>query len=138
MVRSVISDQADLALTKSASTPTVTTGDAVTYTLPLANNGPSASSGIVVTDNLPASLSFVSCSSTGVGVCGGTGNNRTVSFASLASGGSESITLTASLGCSVPDQTIIANTGTVSVVTPDNNPVLEVNNVSVCLCRQPK
>jgi len=137
VVRSVVSDQADLRLTKSASAPSVTTGDPVTYTLPLTNNGPSTSSGIVVSDNLPSSLSFVSCSSTGSGVCGGTGNNRTIGFASLASGASQSITLTASLNCSVPDGTVVTNTATVSATTPDNNPANNSGTASFTVANPP-
>src|SRR5262249_60990177 len=47
------------------------------------------------------------------------GNNRTVTFASLASGQSETITLVANVSCSVADGTAINNTATVTYFTPD-------------------
>lgn len=121
VVQSVVSVQADLAVSKTAVSDTVTTGDNVTYKITATNNGPSTANSVVVTDNLPSSVTFVSCSSTGSGVCGGSGNNRTVTFASLASGASETITLVATLDCSVADGTTVNNTATISSATPDND-----------------
>jgi len=52
---------ADLALTKSASTDgPVGVGDAITYTLTATDNGPDPSPETVVTDDLPAGLTYVS------------------------------------------------------------------------------
>ncbi|HEU5180142.1 MAG TPA: HYR domain-containing protein, partial [Candidatus Polarisedimenticolia bacterium] len=120
LVQSVVSAQADLVLTKTAAAPSVTAGDTATYNLTVTNNGPSTASGVVVTDNLPAEMTFASCSSTGGGICGGSGNNRTVTLASLASGASATITLTGTLGCAVPDGTTVVNSASVSAGTPDN------------------
>ena len=61
----------------------------------------------------------VSCSSTGGGVCSGSNNNRTVTFASLASGQSETITFVANVNCSVAEGTEISNTASVTSFTPD-------------------
>ena len=111
---------ADLSVVKTASAPTITVGSDVTYTVTVTNNGPDPAQTITVTDNLPSSLTFVSCSSTANGVCGGTGNNRTVSFASLASGGSATITFVATLSCSVTNGATIGNTA--SVASPVRDP----------------
>ena len=111
----------DLSITKTDSPDPVTAGNNLTYTVTVTNNGPDTAVSVNVTDNLPAETTFVSCSSTGVGVCGGSGNNRTVTFASLASGGSETITFVATVNCSVADGTVISNTATVSSSTPDPN-----------------
>jgi uncharacterized repeat protein (TIGR01451 family) len=111
--------EADLAITKSDSPDPVIAGNDLTYTVTVTNNGPDAATSVTVTDNLPPETTFVSCSSTGGGVCGGSGNNRTVIFASLASGQSETITFVASVNCSVADGTLISNTATVSSITPD-------------------
>ncbi|MDT8316975.1 MAG: DUF11 domain-containing protein [bacterium] len=54
----------DLAIAKSVSDATPTIGDTVTYTLTLTNNGPADASGIKVTDNLPAGVTFNSYSAT--------------------------------------------------------------------------
>jgi len=111
--------EADLAITKSDSPDPVLTGNDLTYTVTVTNNGPDTATSVAVTDNLPAETTFVSCSSTGSGVCAGTGNNRTVTFASLASGQSETITFVVNVTCSVVDGTLISNTATVTSITPD-------------------
>src|SRR4029079_8343246 len=67
---------ADLAITKTDSPDPVITGNDVTYTVTVTNNGPDAATSVTVTDNLPAETTFVSCSSTGGGVCGGLGDHR--------------------------------------------------------------
>jgi uncharacterized repeat protein (TIGR01451 family) len=77
---------ADLSATLAASPNSVTTGSNLTYSLTVTNNGPSTASSITVSNTLTASTSFVSCSSTAGGVCTGSGNNRTITFASLAPG----------------------------------------------------
>jgi hypothetical protein len=82
-----------------------------------------------VTDNLPASLTFVSCSSTGNGVCGGSGNNRIVSFNSLASGASATMTIVANLDCSVSNGQSIGNAASVTSIVRD--PVSGNNSSSV-------
>jgi uncharacterized repeat protein (TIGR01451 family) len=112
----------DLSITKTDSPDPVTTGNNLTYAVTVTNNGPDTAISVTVTDNLPAETTFVSCSSTGGGVCGGSANNRTVTFPSLASGESETITFVATVNCSVADGTVISDTATVSSVTPDPNP----------------
>jgi uncharacterized repeat protein (TIGR01451 family) len=113
---------ADLSVTKTDSPDPVTTGNDLIYTVTVTNNGPDPATSVIVTDNLPAETTFVSCSSTGGGVCGGSGNNRTVTFELLPSGASETITFVANVNCSVADGTVISNTATVSSSTPDPNP----------------
>ena len=113
---------ADLAITKTDSPDPVITGNDLTYPLTVTNNGPDAATSVTVTDNLPPETTFVSCASTGGGVCGGSANNRTVTFPLLTSGESETITFVANVNCSVADGTVISNTATVSSVTPDPDP----------------
>ena len=116
-----VAPTADLSVTKTASPDPVTTGDDLTYTITVTNNGPDPATSVVVTDNLPAETTFVSCATTGEGVCGGSGNNRTVTFPLLPSGQSETITFVANVNCSLADGTVISNTATVSSSTPDPN-----------------
>ncbi len=110
---------ADLAITKADSPDPVVTGGNVTYTITVTNNGPGIAQSVVVTDNLPANVTFVSCNSTGGGVCGGTGNNRTVTFSSLSVGASATITLVATANGA--GGTTITNTASVSSATTDPN-----------------
>ena len=51
---------ADLALAKTVSNPTPNVGDTITFTVTLTDAGPSAATGVQVTDLLPAGLTFVS------------------------------------------------------------------------------
>jgi uncharacterized repeat protein (TIGR01451 family) len=52
--------QADLALVKTASDPSPTVGETITYTLTVSNAGPNAATNVQVTDHLPSGLQFVS------------------------------------------------------------------------------
>jgi uncharacterized repeat protein (TIGR01451 family) len=112
---------ADLVITKTVAPNLVLTGSNVTYTITVANNGPGTAANVTMTDNLPTSTTFVSCSSTGGGVCGGSGDNRTVTFTSLAAGASATITLAANVNCSLANGATISNTAAVSSSTPDPN-----------------
>jgi uncharacterized delta-60 repeat protein/uncharacterized repeat protein (TIGR01451 family) len=112
--------EADLKMEKTRDLATAAGGDTITYTLKVTNQGPDTANNVVVTDNLNANLTFVSCSSTGSGVCsGGTGNNRTVTFASLANATFETITLKATVNSGLADPTLILNTASVTSDTAD-------------------
>ena len=106
--------EADPAITMQASPSPVLAGSDVTFAITVTNARPTAALNVIVQDVLPASLAFVSCASTGGGVCGGSGNSRTVSFASIPGGGSAVITIVATVDCAVADGTAIANTATLS------------------------
>jgi len=58
-VTTPITPTADVALTKRVSDATPDVGDEVTYTLTAVNAGPSTAQGVVVTDRLPAGLTYV-------------------------------------------------------------------------------
>ena len=60
-VTTTLTPKADLALVKTA-TPTVNAGEEITYTLTVYNNGPSQAQDVVVTDTLPADVTFTSAS----------------------------------------------------------------------------
>ncbi|MFY9611621.1 MAG: HYR domain-containing protein [Blastocatellia bacterium] len=113
---------ADLSVLVNIAPNPVETGSNVTKTIFVTNAGPGTATSVTVTDVLSANTSFVSCASTGGGVCGGSGNNRTVTFASLAPGASALITIVAGVNCSVANGAIIGNTAMVfSPATPDLN-----------------
>ena len=77
-------------------------GQNVTFTLQVVNPSGDPASGVVVTDNLPAGLEYVSCTSDLAGICGGTGNNRTVSFAQIAPGAVATMKIVAKLVATTP------------------------------------
>lgn len=61
-----VSGQADIAVAKGASpAPTVIAGQALTYALTVSNAGPSLARNVVLTDTLPAGLSFTGFSGGG-------------------------------------------------------------------------
>jgi len=70
-------------------------GARMTYDIEVANLGPSAAQSVTVTDALPPSLGFVSCSATGGGACGGTANDRLVTFSALAPGATATVEIVA-------------------------------------------
>lgn len=112
----------DLAVTQKAGPSPVLTGSNVTYTIMVSNLRAAAASHVTLSDNLPATLSFVSCSSTLDGICGGRDNNRIVTFASIAGTLSAVVTLVAQVKCSVANSTSISNTAVVKSLPPDVDP----------------
>jgi len=93
---------ADLAITKSASPNTVVSGNRLTYTLTVNNNGPQNATGVTVTDPLPGSVHFDSVTpSQGTCVRSPTANPQpkggtvTCSLGDLANGVSTRITIVA-------------------------------------------
>lgn len=61
-VNLTIAAAADLAVTKSGSPDPVLLGSELTYTLGIFNNGPSDATGVILTDQLPADVTFVAAS----------------------------------------------------------------------------
>ena len=115
----------DLALTKTASAGSVAQGGALTYTLAVTNYGLAAATSIVVTDALPASLTFVS-TTTSQGSFSTVGNLFTANLGTLnvAAGARITINVTANTAGSV------TNTATTSATQSDFNPA---NNTSTAI-----
>ncbi len=55
--------QTDLAIVKTAAPSTAVPGNQLTYTLTTTNNGPSDATAVTVSDSLPATLHYVSATS---------------------------------------------------------------------------
>jgi large repetitive protein len=66
----VTPQQADLAITKTVNNATPNVGDNVTFTITVTNNGPDAATGVQVTDQLPAGLTYVSDNGAGAYISG--------------------------------------------------------------------
>jgi uncharacterized repeat protein (TIGR01451 family) len=119
---------ADLSVLVTVSPALVNAGSQITKTILVSNAGPNAATNVTVTDVFSANVSVVSCSSTGGGVCGGSGANQTITFASFPAGSSAIITILANVSCSVPNGAVVGNTATIfSASTADPN---TLNNVS--------
>lgn len=117
---------ADVAVTKSGPA-TVAAGGSVSYTLSVANLGPSTAANVTVTDTLPTGATFVSATG------GGTLNGRVVSWpaiASLESGISQTFTVVVTAPTSPGSFTnIAAATSTTADENTSNNRVAVVTNV---------
>jgi uncharacterized repeat protein (TIGR01451 family) len=108
-----VSQRADLSLTKSASPSPVVPGTNETFELVVHNDGPSTANNVVVSDVLPATLSFVSASAG----CGEAAGTVTCTVGSLGPGESRTLEVTGRVASSL-DQ-CLSNTATVSSDTTD-------------------
>ena len=106
----------DLVLSKSAGPNPVLVGENLTYTLVVHNDGTSAATNVLVTDPLPAGVTFVSAS-TGCSFSAGT---VTCFAASLAGGAGATFTIVATANA---EGTIVntAHAPWVNDPTPENN-----------------
>jgi uncharacterized repeat protein (TIGR01451 family) len=115
---------ADLSIVKTASAQTVLVGADITYTLTVHNNGPNTSSGVSVSDALPAGVSFVS-STASQGSCSGT-STVTCALGSLANGATATIAITVRTTAAGT----VPNTGVVSATTADPSSANNSSTVS--------
>jgi len=112
---------ADMSITKSDSPDPVGPGQNVTYHLTVTNNGvssgPSTTSGVTVTDSLPAGVTLVSATPS-TGSCSGT---ATISCALGIFPGGASATIDIVVMVSPAASGTLTNTASVSAVTADPN-----------------
>jgi uncharacterized repeat protein (TIGR01451 family) len=109
---------ADVSLTKSVDDPTPNVGDTVTFTLNLANAGPDPATGEVVSDPLPAGLTFQAANpsqgtydpSTGVWT-----------FGTVAAGGAATMTITALVVAPTVATNVAVASGSPFDPNPGNN-----------------
>jgi len=85
-----VSRSADLSITKTDSADPVLAGQDLTYTLVVANGGPSDATNVVVTDAVPAGTSFVSADGGGLEA----GGIVTWNLGTVADGGSATVHVT--------------------------------------------
>jgi large repetitive protein len=121
----------DLSVTKTVSSSTPQFGTNVTYTVTVTNNGPMDASGVQLSDQLPAGLTFVS--STPSGSTTYNSNTGIWSVGSLANGASATLTIVATAGTGGT----FTNTAQVSAMnefdtdsTPGNNNATEDDQAS--------
>ncbi|MEM7392616.1 MAG: LamG-like jellyroll fold domain-containing protein, partial [Verrucomicrobiota bacterium] len=126
------SNSVDLAVSKIASTNTLTFGTTVVYTITVTNLGGGFAGGVTVTDALPTGVSVLSS----VPSASQTNGNRVAfDLGFLAGGGSTTIVINASVTSTVPgtiintamaystnnDIALLNNQDTASVVLPDSD-----------------
>ncbi|WP_456376660.1 isopeptide-forming domain-containing fimbrial protein [Thiolapillus sp.] len=106
---------ADLRITKTDDVDPVSIGDTVTYTLQVFNDGPSNATNVVVTDTLPAGMTFVSstgCDNDPAGV-------PSCNLGSMAAGTSKSYAVAVTIDQGVAGT--LTNSASVVSSTPDPN-----------------
>lgn len=109
---------ADLSVTKDDNPDPVNATQNVTYTVTVTNNGPSAATNVVLTDTLPASVTFVSVTP-GAPTCAHNTGIITCTWASIPAAGSQTVTIVVTAtGASVPS---VTNTASVSAAEFDPN-----------------
>lgn len=128
--------QADLSVSKSASTVTPNVGSTVTFTVGVANAGPDTATNLTVRDQLPTGLTFVSAAPSQGSYDPVTGGWF---VGSVAPGGSATLAVVASVTASTP----VVNTASVSAVdqrdpdsTPGNGAAGEDDQASVTVTPQ--
>jgi uncharacterized repeat protein (TIGR01451 family) len=92
-VTTIVSAEADLAITKTSDVSSVELGGTVVYTLFVENFGPSDATNVVITDNLPAEQVLVDSS----GCAEDPNGAPSCTLGTLASGSSTTVTLTAQI-----------------------------------------
>ncbi|HVG22897.1 MAG TPA: SBBP repeat-containing protein [Thermoanaerobaculia bacterium] len=118
-----VGGSANLGIVKTA-TGAFTAGENGTFTITVTNGGPTAATGVTVTDILPAGATFVSATAT-QGTCSGT-TTVTCTLGTVANGAVATITLVVRPAASGA----LSNTATVTSSTADTNPA---NNSSTAL-----
>jgi uncharacterized repeat protein (TIGR01451 family) len=83
---------ADLSVRKSADHDAVRAGEPVTYTVEVANSGPQGATDVVVIDDLPATVRYVSSSST-AGTCSFGGRTVTCEVGTVDAGTGVTVTI---------------------------------------------
>jgi uncharacterized repeat protein (TIGR01451 family) len=119
---------ADLALTKSVDNPAPAAGGTVVFTLTVTNNGPNNATGVVVSDPLPAGLTYVSDDGAGAYVSG----TGLWTVGAVANAASATLHITAT----VDSTEEIDNVAEITAATPlDPN---AANNRAVATLRAPR
>jgi uncharacterized repeat protein (TIGR01451 family) len=117
----------DLAISKTVDNPTPSEGDSVLFTITVVNNGPRDTTGVVVTDALPAGLSYVRDS--GFGAYNLVTNAWDIG--ALAVGGSASLTITALVSQGTAGQTLTNVAEITETGIPDPDPTNDRAEASV-------
>ncbi len=129
----VITDETDIGVTKSAVPDPVTAGTDLTYTVTVTNNGPGSAANVVLDDPLPTGLTFVSATPDNGGTCDATVN---CALGDLDVGDVVVVTIVATVDADYITEangSPITNTGTVSTDTPDSDPANDAATIDTAV-----
>jgi len=120
-------NSADMAIVKTATpSPTVASGDTITYTLVVTNNGPNIATNVTVTDPLPSDVGWLGQTTT-AGTCSEADGVVTCQLGTMAASPNPTSTATITILTLAGAPGVVTNTATVSADQTD--PVL-TNNTS--------
>ncbi|HEX8476428.1 MAG TPA: S8 family serine peptidase [Pyrinomonadaceae bacterium] len=110
----------DMQLTMTDTPDPVFTNQLLTYTLRVTNQGTHEAYNVVVTDQLPAGTTFVSCNSFGNTCTANAGGTVTANINGLGNFSTANVVITVRVNA--PPDTSLVNTATVTSLFPDPNP----------------
>jgi uncharacterized repeat protein (TIGR01451 family) len=128
-INEVPSLSADLDLTLTGPSGTLTAGQDANYQITLTNNGPDRAFSVVLTDVLSPQVTFSFCNSQ-FGGCSSDGSAVTFTASSIAPGQSLTATVFGFVNCTGPPSGTIDNTLTVESSTPDPDATNNIRTVS--------
>ncbi|MEP6807171.1 MAG: DUF11 domain-containing protein, partial [Chloroflexota bacterium] len=121
---------ADLSLSKAAP-GVVTAGTTLTYTITIANLGPSDALSVTLSDALAAALTGATyCIDLGSGCGPSSVWTGSVNVGTIVAGALVDVVISATVDPGTPNGTIIANTASASATTPDPNGVNNASSVT--------
>jgi uncharacterized repeat protein (TIGR01451 family) len=129
-VASLSFGSADLALTKTDSNDPTPTARNLTYTLSAVNNGPDEAEGVVILDQLPPDVTFISATPS-QGSCDEAGGVVICSIGTLQNGG----TATVSIVIRPTLAGLMTNTASISASLSDPIPGNNADSESTSVCR---
>lgn len=124
--------QADLSVSVSGNS--VSYPGNITYTLAVTNNGPSTATGVILTDTLPAGLTFVSATPT-QGTCGLP--NVTCTLGTISSGSTVTVSVVATPGAAGGYPNTASVTGTINDLDNANNSSMGIAYAQLGVCSVP-
>jgi uncharacterized repeat protein (TIGR01451 family) len=115
-----VNASADLVIAKTGAPKPVSAGEVITYTLMVANNGPSNALSVLITDVLPSGILSPLYSTNG----GATWTSwvSPFNYGTLAAGSSFTLLIKGTVDPATPNGTILNNTASVSSPTSDPDP----------------
>jgi uncharacterized repeat protein (TIGR01451 family) len=132
-----LTPQANLGITKTNGTTSVTAGGTTTYTIVASNTGPSDAPGSTVADTFPASITGVTwtCVGAGGGTCPANGTGNINAAVNLPVGGSVTFTAVATISGSANGTLVntatVATAGGVTDPTPGNNTATDSDAITI-------
>jgi uncharacterized repeat protein (TIGR01451 family) len=122
----MVAAAADMRITKVDTPDPVTAGNNLTYTINIANTGPSDAVGVTFTDTIPANTTFVSLTTFADFTCttpavGGTGSISCSKPSNFLAGSSGNFILVVNVNGATASGTVITNTANIASTTTETN-----------------